>query len=70
VNILTVIGSNVRHYRKQLGWSQEKLAEASDLHPTYISGVERGIRNVSALNIDRLAKALKIDTFKLMVKDR
>ncbi len=58
---------NVRHYRKIQKWSQERLAEEADLHPTYVSGVERGIRNVSGLNIERLAKALNIPPHKLLM---
>ncbi len=68
MSILKIIGSNVRHYRKLHNWSQEKLAEESGLHPTYISGIERGIRNVSGLNIERIAKAFKITPDKLLIK--
>lgn len=64
--ILKVIGTNVRKYRKLRNWSQERLAEEADLHPTYISGIERGIRNVSGLNIERIAKALKIKPYELL----
>jgi transcriptional regulator with XRE-family HTH domain len=66
VSILKIIGANVRHYRKLQKWSQERLAEESGLHPTYISGIERGIRNVSGLNIERLAKAFHISPSKLL----
>ena len=68
MSILKIIGTNVRHHRKLRKWSQEKLAEESRLHPTYISGIERGIRNVSALNIERLAKAFKITPDKLLIR--
>jgi transcriptional regulator with XRE-family HTH domain len=68
VSILKIIGANVRHYRKLHNWSQEKLAEESKLHPTYISGIERGIRNVSAINIEKIAKAFEITPDKLLVK--
>jgi len=59
-------GNAVRKYRLKIGLSQEKLAEESGLHRTYISDVERGDRNVSLVNIRRLAKALKIKTSELM----
>ena len=39
------------------GWSQERLAEEADLHRTYISGIERSLRNVSLHNIAKLAHA-------------
>jgi len=45
--------------REALDWSQEQLAEQAGLHRTYISGLERGERNVSVLNILRLARALQ-----------
>jgi len=53
----------VRH-RKQI--SQEKLAELAGLHRTYVSSVERGQRNISLLNIEKLAKALDVPMAKLM----
>jgi transcriptional regulator with XRE-family HTH domain len=56
---LKAFGLRVRKLREQLGWSQEHLAERAGLHRTYISGLERGERNVSVLNILRLARALK-----------
>jgi len=56
---LKAFGSRVRTLRESLDWSQEQLAERTDLHRTYISGLERGERNVSVLNILRLARALK-----------
>jgi len=46
-------------------WSQEKLAEESGLHTTYLSGIERGRRNVGMENIVKLARALKVDVGKL-----
>ena len=42
-----------------MGLTQEELAEAADLHWTYISGIERGIRNVTILKLSRIATALK-----------
>ena len=54
------LGLAVREYRTKLGISQEKLAELTGLHRTYISDIERGSRNVAIINIVRLAKALKV----------
>jgi len=59
-------GDRVRKRRLDLGWSQEKLAEASGLHWTYISSIERGERNISLLNILRVADALDVDPGKLV----
>ena len=61
-----VVGRNVRRFRDELGLSQEQLAFETELHRTYISGVERGVRNPTVLVIDRLAKALKVEPFELL----
>ena len=65
-NQLKAFGLRVRKLREALDWSQDQLAEQADLHRTYISGLERGERNVSALNILRLARALKTTPGKLL----
>jgi len=57
---LRAFGARIRQLRERKGWSQEKLAQAADLHRTYISGVERGERNVSLLNILAIASALEV----------
>jgi len=48
------------------GWSQEELARRADLHRTYIGSIERSERNVSLLNIERIAKALKVNIKDLL----
>ena len=53
-------GRRVRELREAGGWSQEGFAEACGLHRTYIGGIERGERNVSLLNIERIATALRV----------
>ena len=68
MSILTVIGNNVRNLRKKMGISQEELGDVAGLDRTYIGGIERGERNVSALNIAKLAKALKVKPEKLLVE--
>jgi len=62
---LTLFGKRVRQLRLKKKWSQEKLAEESGLHTTYISGIERGKRNLGIENVVKLARALKVDTGKL-----
>lgn len=64
-----IFGNNVRKHRKNLGISQEKFAELCDLHRTYISDIERGERNVSINNIQKIAVALNIDAYKLLMED-
>jgi len=62
------LGNKVRELRKQRGWTQEKLEELSGLDRTYISDIERGVRNPSVKSLERLAKALKVPASEL-VKD-
>lgn len=64
-----IVGRNVRRIREQLGLSQEQLAFETELHRTYISGVERGVRNPTVLVIDRLAKALAVPPHLLLMSD-
>jgi transcriptional regulator with XRE-family HTH domain len=52
-------GDNVRKLREQREWTQEQLAEKSDLDQTFISGIERGTRNPTIITITKLSKALK-----------
>ena len=59
-NILKRFGSNVRRMRRSKRWSQEDLAEKAGLHRTYIGSIERSERNVSLINIERIAKALEV----------
>jgi transcriptional regulator with XRE-family HTH domain len=54
------LGKQVRELRKARGWTQEKLEEHSGLDRTYISDIERGIRNPSVRSLEKLAKALKV----------
>jgi transcriptional regulator with XRE-family HTH domain len=58
-------GDKLKKLRKQKGLSQERLASKCGLHRTYISDIERGSRNVSLKNIERIAKALKININEL-----
>lgn len=60
------VGKNVSKIRKLRGLSQEDLAFECDLHRTYISGVERGIRNPTVVVLDKVAKALKVDAADLL----
>jgi transcriptional regulator with XRE-family HTH domain len=59
-------GERVRAFRSRLGLTQEQLGAAAGLHRTYVGGVERGERNVSLMNILKLAKALQVDPAELV----
>lgn len=59
-DVLRRFGATVRRHRLRAGISQEKLAAVAKLDRTYVGGVERGERNVSLVNIVRLAHALSL----------
>ena len=59
-DVLKRFGNRIRDFRMQKALSQEKLAEQSGLHRTYIGMVERGEKNVSLKNILKISKALNI----------
>ena len=59
-------GERVRTLRKESGMSQEELADKAGLHRTYVGAVERGERNVSLINIVRLAHALHVKPSELL----
>lgn len=65
-DILVRFGQRLREKRTELGISQEAFADKCSLDRTYISGIERGKRNVSLLNIDTIAKALGVSIAELM----
>lgn len=65
-NILKRFAQNVKTLRLQKRWSQEELARRADLHRTYIGAIERHERNVSLLNVERIAKALKVNVKDLL----
>lgn len=59
-------GNQLKKVRLSKGVSQEKLADLAGLHRTYVSSVERGQRNISLVNIAKLAEALGVGLSKLM----
>jgi len=63
---LHVLGATLRHYRKLRGLTQQALAATTGLHAMYISGIERGRRNVSVLTLLRLATALQLPVSTLL----
>jgi transcriptional regulator with XRE-family HTH domain len=64
-NVQQKLGQRIRILRKSLNLSQEKLGFKTNLNRTYISGIERGVRNPSLKNIEKLANALGVDVSEL-----
>lgn len=69
MDIIKVFGKNVKKYRTAHGISQELFAEKCGLHRTYISAIECYRRSISLENIQRVADALEIETYKLFLED-
>lgn len=68
MDIIKVFGSNVKKYRTAMDLSQEAFAEKCGLHRTYISAIECYRRSISLENIQQIADALKIETYKLFIE--
>ena len=64
--LVAVFAGNVRRLRKERGLSQEELAEAAGVHRTYVGMIERGEKNVTIYNIERIAIALDVPPGSLL----
>lgn len=65
---LKALGYRIRQVREAKGWSQEELGFQSKLHRTYIGDIERGERNISAVNIFKVVRALQVHPAELFEK--
>ena len=70
MDIRKQVGINLQRLRPEKGWSQEDLAFESGLHRTYVSGIERGVRNPTLLILEKLAKTLGVAPAELLVWPR
>lgn len=70
MDIVKVFGDNLRKYRNDLGVSQEAFAAKCGMHRTYISAIECYRRSISLENIQRIADALNIETYKLFLEEK
>lgn len=69
MEIRLVVGRNLKKYRRAAGFSQESLAFECGLHRTYVSGVERGVRNPTVVVLEKLAAPLGVEAWQLLVDD-
>lgn len=60
------VGLNLQRLRREAGLSQEELADRSGVHQTYLSGVERGVRNPTVTVLQKIAVALGLDIDELV----
>ncbi len=67
-DIAKVLGQRIRNYRTSKGLSQEKLAELSGCHPTYIGQIERGEKNATVESVEKISSALNVSLSKLFEK--
>ena len=66
--VLRIIADNVLYYRKQMGYSQEKLAALAEVDRTYIGYIENALHNVGIRILCQVAQALKINVEQLLMK--
>lgn len=66
MDLRTRLGLNLQRLRRERAWSQEDLAFESGLHRTYVSGIERGVRNPTVLILERLARTLAVPASELL----
>jgi transcriptional regulator with XRE-family HTH domain len=62
-----ILAANILRLRGELGWSQEMLAFEAGLHRTFIAHVERQVRNLSLGNIEKIARALQVPVYLLLM---
>ena len=67
-DIAKILGQRIRNYRTAKGLSQERLAELSGCHPTYIGQIERGEKNATIESIEKISTALQISLSQLFEK--
>lgn len=69
MDIIKIFGNNLRKFRTVAGLSQEAFAEKCGMHRTYISAIECYRRSISLENIQRIADALGVETYKLFLEE-
>lgn len=69
MDIIKVFGTNLKKYRTESGLSQEAFADKCGMHRTYISAIECYRRSISLENIQRIADALGVEAYKLLIEN-
>lgn len=67
--IIKILSCNIKYFRKQKGWSQEKLAEQCNLHRTYVGAIERGEKNLTLNSLEVIASALEVKVPVLLTEN-
>ena len=62
-----IVGLRIQYYRKNWGYTQEKLSQLSDVHPSYIGQVERGEKNITIKSLQRITNALDVPLSSLFI---
>ncbi len=70
MDIVKIFGTNLRKYRTAIGLSQEAFADKCGLHRTYISAIECYRRSIALENVQRIADALEVKTYKLFLENK
>lgn len=66
MDIRKKFGKRLRQLREERGWSQEEFADRAGLHRTYVSAVERGVRNPTLSVLERIAKAMGVSLAEML----
>lgn len=69
VELLNIFSFNLKKYRLEKGLTQERFADLTGLHRTYISALERGKRSIALDNIEKISNALEIEPYLLFVNN-
>lgn len=69
-NIRKILGANVKYYRYIIGYTQEQLAEKSNLSPRYISDIENSNGNIPIDTLENIAYTLKVEPYLLIKKQK
>ncbi len=69
MNLEKIIGDNVRGFRAKMKLSQDKFADHAGLHRTFVGTIERAEQNISIATITKLAQALKVEPYVLLMEN-